>query len=70
MKLLKPLLAATLFSASLFISLHADANFTPSDDTKLAVEYTINTGSEKFDKDFFEFTKQPIEETGFFLAFW
>lgn len=43
------------------------AKFIPSENTKLAVEYTIDDADANFDKNFFEFTKQPLEDIGFYL---
>ena len=65
MKILKTLATSALL-ATLSLTLNA-SDFKPSNNTKLAVEYTINGGDKAFDKDFFEFTKQPLEESGFFL---
>ncbi len=65
MQLLKKTLILATLSSLLLTPL--SAKFTPSNNTKLAVEYTIDTATTEFDKDFFEFTKEPVEKTGFFL---
>ncbi len=62
---LKPLFYS-LITASLTLSLHADT-FKPSNNTKLAVEYTIEGGNKAFDEKFFEFTKEPLAKIGFYL---
>jgi len=66
MKLLQSLLTSSLLSSLLLVTLNAEV-FKPSNNTKLAVEYTLDETDEKFDKDFFNFTKQPLEDVGFFL---
>jgi len=66
MKLFSKLLTSITLSSLLLVPLQA-VDFKVSDNTKLAVEYTLDGGDTKFDKDFFEFTKQPLEDTGFFL---
>jgi uncharacterized protein (DUF302 family) len=59
------------FIASLVIGLiittllSADEKFVPSSNKNLAVEYIIDGD---IDKEFFEFTKQPLEDIGFFLS--
>jgi uncharacterized protein (DUF302 family) len=59
-------LLQTLLSTALLFTLNAET-FKPSNNTKLAVEYTLESTDETFDKDFFAFTKQPLEDKGFFL---
>jgi len=66
MKLFKPLLSVALLTTTLLSSLHAE--FKPSDNKRLAVEYTIDTKDAlAIDKKFFAFTKQPLEDIGFFV---
>ena len=64
MKLLSTALSALTISTILFSSLNAD-KFVPTDNKRLAVEYTIDGD---IDEKFFEFTKKPLEEAGFFLS--
>ena len=66
MKLATNILSTLALSSLLFTSLTADT-FTPTNNTKLAVEYTLDNTPATFDKEFFEFTKEPVEKTGFFL---
>ena len=58
------LLSTITLGLALTLSLSATDKFVPSDNKKLAVEYTIDGN---IDEDFFEFTKKPLEEVGFFL---
>ncbi|MDF1883423.1 hypothetical protein JHD49_05655 [Sulfurimonas sp. SAG-AH-194-C21] len=64
MKLLSTILTSFALSITFTSSLSADNTFTPSSNTKLAVEYTINGN---IDKDFFEFSKKGTEAVGFYL---
>ncbi len=64
MKLIKSFLTTLTVSATLFTSLNAQTTFTPSSNTKLAVEYTVEGN---IDEDFFKFSKDGTEEVGFFL---
>jgi len=66
MKLTSNILSTLALSSLLFSSLAAD-KFIPSSNTKLAVEYTLENTPSSFDEDFFTFTKEPVEKTGFFL---
>ena len=66
MELFKTIITTTFLSTFLYTTVSAEI-FNPSDNTRLAVEYTIDSVDTKFDKDFFNFTKQPLEDTGFFL---
>ena len=53
---------------SLLFTLNADSKFIHSDNTKLAVEYTLDDKDVKaLDKEFFEFTDNPLAEIGFFV---
>jgi len=63
MTLLKNIIKTVTLSALLLSSLNAD-KFIPSNNTNLAVEYTIEGN---IDKDFFKFSKDATEEVGFFL---
>jgi len=67
MKLLTKMASTIALCTTLISTLSAQNNFTPSSNDKLAVEYTIDDTPSDFDKSFFEFTKEPLEETGFFL---
>lgn len=64
MKLLTTVLISLAFNITFSTSLFADTTFTPSDNTRLAVEYTIDGD---IDEDFFKFSKKGTEEVGFFL---
>ncbi len=65
MKLLSTLLLTALALCIQFTAvLVADDTFTPSQNTKLAVQYTIN---DNIDEDFFKFSKDATEKIGFFL---
>lgn len=64
MKLLTTVLTSLALSTTLITTLFSDTNFTPSNNTKLAVEYTIDGN---IDEDFFKFSKKGTEEVGFFL---
>jgi len=63
MKFIKNILSTVALSSLLLSSLSAE-QFTPSDNTKLAVEYTVEGN---IDEDFFKFSKDGTEEVGFFL---
>lgn len=64
MKLLSNLATSFAFSTLLLSSLYATEVFTPSANSKLAVEYHVEGN---IDKDFFKFTKDKTEDVGFFL---
>jgi len=64
MKLLHKALGTALLFSSLLSQLNADTKFTPSDNKKLAVEYTIDGN---IDKEFFTFAKDGTEKVGFYL---
>lgn len=64
MKTLSALLIALVLSIPFNSSLLSDDTFTPSQNTRLAVKYTID---KNIDKDFFQFSKNSTEEVGFFL---
>ncbi len=64
MKLLSTILTTLALSIPFTSSLSADNTFTPSSNTKLAVEYTIDGN---IDEDFFKFSKKATEEINFFL---
>jgi len=65
MKKFKTILNLLLFSSSILLA--SATEFTPSNNEKLAVEYTLDTTEVDFDKKFFEFTKKPLEDIGFFV---
>jgi len=52
---------------SLFVLLNASEAFIPSSNDKLAVEYTLENTTDATDQEFFEFTKKPLAEIGFFV---
>ncbi|MEA2073918.1 MAG: DUF302 domain-containing protein [Campylobacterota bacterium] len=60
----KKLLTTLTLSATLLVSLSSAEAFVPSNNTKLAVEYTVEGD---IDKDFFNFSKDGTEEVGFYL---
>ncbi len=62
---MKLILTTLALSATLLTNLIANDTFVPSDNKRLAVEYTIDAN---IDKDFFEFTGKPLEEKGFWLS--
>jgi uncharacterized protein (DUF302 family) len=64
MILLQTLLTTFALSLVFTSSLSSDTTFTPSSNTKLAVEYTIDSN---IDEDFFKFSKNATENIGFFL---
>lgn len=47
--------------------LHASETFKPSNNDKLAVEYTLENTTDTTDEEFFKFTKKPLAEIGFFV---
>ena len=63
MKFIKNILGTIALSSLLLSTLSAD-KFTPSNNTKLAVEYTVEGD---IDKDFFEFSKSGTKKVGFYL---
>jgi uncharacterized protein (DUF302 family) len=65
MKNFKLILSSLIFLSSTFVVYAAD--FIPSNNKNLAVEYTIDTTEKDFDKKFFAFTTKPLEEIGFFV---
>ena len=68
MKLLNKIIPSILAVTLSTTGLSAVEKFTPSNNTKLAVEYTINAEDTKaLDKKFFEFTDEPLAEIGFFV---
>lgn len=64
--MIKKLLTTTALTLTILSSLQAN-NFTPSANTKLAVEYTLESTDETTDQKFFDFTKKPSEAIGFFV---
>lgn len=64
MKLLTTILTSLAISITCNATLFADTTFTPSNNKRLAVEYTIDGN---IDEDFFKFSKKGTEEVGFFL---
>jgi uncharacterized protein (DUF302 family) len=68
MKLFKQIVPTMLLGAGLMTGLTAADEFTPTNNKNLAVEYTLDNKDSAFDKDFFEFTKKPLENAGFFLS--
>ena len=56
-----------LIISSLFTLLNASEDFKPSNNDKLAVEYTLENTTDATDQEFFEFTKAPLAEIGFFV---
>jgi len=64
MKLLSKIVSTIALSATLITTLNAQNSFTPSKNTKLAVEYTVEGN---IDEDFFKFSKDGTEEVGFYL---
>ncbi|RUM63965.1 MAG: hypothetical protein DSZ04_03685 [Sulfurimonas sp.] len=65
MKLLPTIIMPFALSLVFTSSLLANTTFTPSPNTKLAVEYTIDGN---IDEDFFKFSKNATEEINFFLT--
>lgn len=63
----KKAVVALLMSSAILTNVVASEKFVPSNNKNLAVEYTIDDGNSKVDKNFFEFTKKPLEDIGFFL---
>jgi uncharacterized protein (DUF302 family) len=68
MKLLNQIVPTIFLSAALLTSLNAVDEFVPSKNKNLAVEYTLDNKGVEFDKAFFEFTKKPLEQVGFYLS--
>jgi len=68
MKFINKIITAFAFGGLLLTSATANDSFIPSNNTHLAVEYTLNkkVGIE-FDKEFFKFTKADLEKIGFFI---
>ncbi|QSZ42949.1 hypothetical protein GJV85_12805 [Sulfurimonas aquatica] len=64
MRLLNQILSAAAITTAILTNIQAQTQFSPSDNKKLAVEYTINGN---IDDDFFEFTKDPLADIGFYL---
>ena len=62
MKILSKIL--TLFIATSVTLVSANEAFVPSNNKNLAVEYTLDRD---IDKEFFEFTKKPLEDLGFYI---
>jgi uncharacterized protein (DUF302 family) len=70
MKLVKKIATTLVLSTAItaiLTTLNANEKFIPSSNTNLAVEYTIDNTDPKLDEKFFEFTKKPLEEIGFFV---
>ena len=67
MRLITKILTTAALSLLTMFSAHAADKFVPSKNKKLAVEYTIDDVDGGFDNKFFEFTKQPLEDIGFYL---
>jgi uncharacterized protein (DUF302 family) len=67
MKLLSKVATTILLSSAILTNLNADKTFTPSNNDKLAVEYTIDGGTPTLDKEFFKFTKKPLENIDFYV---
>lgn len=63
MKIFNLLFSALLVSSTVTFA----TDFTPSNNKNLAVEYTLDTTEKDFDKKFFDFTKKPLEDIGFFV---
>ncbi len=63
---MKNILSKIALSVLLLSSLNA-AEFMPSSNDRLAVEYTLELTDENTDSDFFEFTKDELESIGFFV---
>ena len=64
MKLIRKIITSALLSSVVAVAISADEKFVPSDNKNLAVEYTIDRN---IDQEFFEFTKKPLEDIGFFV---
>lgn len=64
--MIKNILLTSLLFTSLASTLTAQ-NFIPSNNDKLAVEYTLESTDATTDKKFFDFTQKPLEEIGFFV---
>lgn len=64
--MIKNILLTSLLFTSLANTLTAQ-NFIPSNNDKLAVEYTLESTDATTDKKFFDFTQKPLEEIGFFV---
>jgi uncharacterized protein (DUF302 family) len=65
--MLNKLLVTFTLTASLCTFINASETFTPSSNDRLAVEYTLENTTDTTDQDFFEFTKKPLAEIGFFV---
>jgi len=65
--MLKHLFTTLAISASLISISQAKEVFQPSSNTKLAVEYTLETTDENTDQKFFDFTNKPLAKIGFFV---
>jgi uncharacterized protein (DUF302 family) len=63
MRIVTKIVSTIALSAAIISSVTA-AEFKPSDNKNLAVEYTLDGD---IDKDFFEFTKDPLAKIGFFV---
>lgn len=68
MKLLKQIVPTILLGVTILTPLCVADEFVPSNNKNLAVEYTLENKDITFDKEFFEFTKKPLEEVGFYLS--
>lgn len=68
MKLLKHIVPTILLGVTILSPLYANDDFIPSNNKNLAVEYTLENKGVEFDKAFFEFTKKPLEQVGFYLS--
>lgn len=64
---LKKVLSVLIVGSIVLTNTSASEKFIPSNNKNLAVEYTIDGGNGELDNDFFEFTKKPLEDIGFFL---
>ncbi len=64
---MKKILFTMLAVAFSFSLSSAEEKFIPSDNDKLAVEYTLEHTDESSDKDFFKFTEKELENIGFFI---
>lgn len=68
MKLLKHIVPTILLGVTILSPLCTADAFVPSNNKNLAVEYTLENKDAEFDKAFFEFTKKPLEQVGFYLS--
>ena len=64
MKHITKILTTLIMSSAISLTATADVKFIPSNNKNLAVEYTLD---KNVDNEFFEFTKKPLEEIGFFV---